>query len=166
MKQQPVSDPPFWEDRLAKAKANKQIHWSVYLCGELMWNKMQEAHREILLREIEPGMKVLDAGCGYGRMARFFPPAYYTGVDISPDLLEIAHTDFPMHRFILGNLKELPFKNLEFDVAFCISIKGMIVGNLGGQEWDKIQIELKRVAKKVLLLEYGDITDFRNYTIV
>lgn len=166
MKQQPVSEPQFWKDRLDRAKANSHLHWSVYLCGRPAWDEMEVAHREILKKEIEPGAKVLDAGCGYGRMARYFDPHDYTGIDISPDLLAVANAAHPKHRFLLGSLKQLPFRDAEFDVAFCVSIKGMVVGNLGSAEWEKMESEIRRVADKVLLLEYGDVSDFRNYVIL
>lgn len=152
----PVSDPAFWKERLQLAKKNGQQHYSVYLCNPTKWQAIYEAHKMILRKEITTTGKVLDAGCGFGRMAALFDPNKYTGVDISPDLLVIAKRENPKKYFALEDLKSLPYKDLEFDFAFCISIKQMIEGNLGKPEWQKIEKELKRVAQKVIILEYEE----------
>lgn len=152
----PVSDPAFWQERLNTAKKNGQLHYSVYLCNQTKWTAIFEAHRQILLKEITTDGRVLDAGCGFGRLAPLFNPNRYTGADISPDLLVEAKRHYPGYQFQLEDLKELPYKDLEFDFAFCVSIKQMIVGNLGPKAWDKIEKELKRVANKVILLEYEE----------
>lgn len=109
------------------------------------------------MKEVLHG-RVLDAGCGYGRSSVYFDD--YVGVDFSPDFIAKAKSKYPGKTFIQGNLKELPFKDKEFDWAFCISIKKMIIDNLGEEEWSKMQKELSRVAKKVLILEYEDPEPF------
>lgn len=150
----PVSTPSFWRDRLRVADQREVLHHSVYICGEELWKKINRVHREILAREIDPSMRVLDAGCGYGRMADVCQN--YTGVDISPDLLARARETFPSARFVEGDLTALSFRDKEFDIAFCVSIRAMIVGNSGESAWAPIAKELQRVAKKVILLEYEE----------
>lgn len=162
----PVNTKQFWKDRLEIAKKNGKIHFSVYLCNLKAWKDIENAHKDIFDKEIKSTDKVLDAGCGYGRMAQFFSDGNYTGVDISTDLLTVAREDYPSHSFIETSLDSLPFKDKEFDVAFCISIKAMIANNLGEEIWLNIENELKRVAKKVLILEYGDVSDYKNYEIL
>lgn len=151
-----VSDPKFWKERLDTAKKNGQLHYSVYLCNPTKWQHIFEAHKKILKKEITTSGKVLDAGCGFGRMASLFNSNRYTGVDISPDLLVVAKRENPTKHFDLEDLKNLSYNDLEFDVAFCISIKQMIIGNLGLPEWQQIQRELRRVAHKIIILEYED----------
>lgn len=139
----------FWKDRIDKAKKGVE-HYSVYICQEAMWERINQVHKEILQKECSG--KVLDAGCGYGRWSELFDD--YLGVDFSPDFIAEAKAKYPNKDFIVGNLKDLPFKDKTFDVAFCVSIKRMVQDNLGNEEWELMQKELKRVAKKVLILEY------------
>lgn len=150
----PVNTPEFWKTRLHDAYRKGHLHYSVYLCPPPMWRAIFEAHKAILQRETEPGMKVLDAGCGYGRTACLFNVRDYTGVDLSPDLLSVAREQYPEKTFLEARLENLPFKDYHFDVAFCTSIKAMVISNLGEEAWGAIERELKRVAKKVLVLEY------------
>lgn len=45
------------------------------------------------------GDVVLDYGCGRGRLARFFDPAQYLGVDVNRYAIEAARAANPAHRF-------------------------------------------------------------------
>jgi ubiquinone/menaquinone biosynthesis C-methylase UbiE len=145
----PVNKLEFWKERIEYADKVKE-HFSVYITHENHWKHINDTHEKIL-KEHATG-KVLDAGCGYGRWSELFTD--YVGVDFSPDFINKAKSKYPSKEFIVGNLKELPFKDKEFDTAFCVSIKKMIQDNLGNKEWDLMEKELKRVAKKVLILEY------------
>lgn len=149
--QKPIDDLNFWKERIDTAQKE---HYSVYVTSERDWERINVNHLDIIDRLIKPSEKVLDAGCGYGRMANFFPN--YTGVDFSPDFIARAKSKYPQKSFVEGNLKSLPFPDQHFDWAFCISIKKMVVDNLGETEWLLMENELKRVAKAVLLLEYED----------
>ena len=142
----PVDQIDFWKERIDTAAKD---YFTVYVTSEGDWKRINEAHGEHF--KMMSG-KILDAGCGYGRNSVFFED--YTGVDFSPDFIEKAKKMFPGKNFIQANLKELPFKDKEFDWAFCVSIKAMIVNNLGEEEWVKMEKELLRVSKNVLLLEY------------
>jgi hypothetical protein len=115
---------------------------------------------EKILKE-ECNGKVLDAGCGYGRWSVLFDN--YVGVDFSPDFIELAKKEYPNKTFIQGDLKALPFKDGEFDSAFCVSIKQMIEGNLGKDVWLEMEKEILRVSKKLVVLEY---TDPENYNVL
>lgn len=154
----PIDQTWFWNERILEAKKRGREHFSVYITKDTDWARIEEAHRKILSREIQKGMKVLDAGCGYGRSSEWFPPKEYTyvGTDFSPDFIREAQQKYSGRRFIQGNLKSLPFGALEFDIAFCISIRQMVMDNLGNREWEAMEKELKRVAKKVLILEYEE----------
>lgn len=156
MNKLPVDTEEFWKARIEKSKEYGDIHHSVYISRTSLWRDIEEAHREVLAKEIPPGSKVLDAGCGYGRCAEWFHYGDYTGVDFSPDFIHLASLDYPSSAFVQADLKNLLFEDLSFDVAFCISMKQMIIGNLGEASWEEIQQELKRVAKKVLILEYEE----------
>lgn len=140
----------FWKNRIDTAVSE---HYAVYVANEVLWKKINESHEEIIRKTITGN--VLDAGCAYGRSSVFFDDDKYMGVDFSPDFIEIAKKKYPNKKFLVEDLKALPFEGQSFDWAFCISIKRMIIDNLGDEVWAKMEKELKRVAKNVLILEYG-----------
>jgi 2-polyprenyl-3-methyl-5-hydroxy-6-metoxy-1,4-benzoquinol methylase len=71
---------------------------------------------------LEPGPRLLDAGCGSGRtldeLARY---GRVSGVDLSPDAVETArrrgHDDVQVAR-----VEELPFADGTFDVVTCLDV--------------------------------------------
>lgn len=155
---QPVDTAPFWKERLERANREGREHYSVYLTHKEAWDRIAATHRKILERETQGLTKILDAGCGYGRASEWFADrkSSYIGVDSSPDFVEKARLDHPGFRFDQNDLRDLPYKDRQFDVAFCISIRQMILGNLGSEYWEAIERELKRVAERVVLLEYEE----------
>lgn len=88
----------------------------------------QEVSRELAMAAgLQPGMRILDAGCGLGGACRMLAAefgAQVTGVDITADYIRTAqqlsaltglqHTT----RFIQGSVLALPFDNNSFDVAW------------------------------------------------
>lgn len=147
----PISDLKFWKDRIARAV---KPHYSVYCIHEAGWKRINDVHQLLFDKYIPKDAKVLDAGCGYGRWAKSFQN--YTGTDFSPDFLDIAKKENPYKTFLQADLRALPFKDKEFDWAFCVSIKRMVQDNMGDDEWQKMEGELKRVSSNVLILEYED----------
>jgi len=147
----PIDKIEFWKERIETAV---KPHYSVYVIHEVGWKQIFNAHKTIISQLIKPTDTVLDAGCGYGRMSVLFDN--YTGVDFSPDFIELATKQFPNKNFIQADLKKLPFHEEQFDWAICVSIKKMVEDNLGIETWESMAKELKRVAKKVLILEYED----------
>lgn len=150
MSNKPVQDPKFWRERL---RTYPEIRQSVYLTNNADWKRLCEVHKSIINELIKPNDNVLDAGCGYGRLSEWIEN--YTGIDLSPDLIEKAKSLYPDKDFIVGTLKKLPYQDNEFDWAICVSIKAMIIGNCGEDEWKEMEKEIKRVAKKLLILEYS-----------
>lgn len=157
----PVNKLDFWKDRIEYAKKGRE-HYSVFIANDSQWKDINTKHKEILEKEIKETDNVIDLGCAYGRSSEMVK-GKYTGIDFSPDFIEIARTKYPDKRFVLGSLKELPFEDKEFDIGFMVSVKAMIISNLGSEEWAIMQKECERVCKKLLILEYGqgdkDITN-------
>lgn len=155
----PIYDVAFWRERLANAKEMGEIHRSVYHCSLGQWEEIENQHRKILADYIKPNDSILDAGCGYGRLINLLPESWlgdYRGVDLSEDFISLAKDIFPQRedQFQVANLNNLPFDHKQFDWAICVSIKQMVVGNKGENDWRFISNELHRVVKKVLILEY------------
>ena len=83
--------------------------------------------REILGREVDyvrawlGGCKrILDVGCGPGIFERGLEELDITGVDSSPEMLEVAR-GLADNRFVLGSAEELPFPDSSFDGLFFIA---------------------------------------------
>ncbi|MFH1207455.1 MAG: methyltransferase domain-containing protein [Patescibacteria group bacterium] len=76
-----------------------------------------------LMEYIAIGEKVLDAGCGNGRLYELLKEKHveYAGLDLSGELIAIAKRQYPELKFIAGNILDLPFPPGSFDVVFCIA---------------------------------------------
>ena len=75
------------------------------------------------LAYVKPGDRVLDVGCGNGRLVELFKSVNinYTGLDISEELIKIAQAKYPNNNFIVGNLVDLPNFSTQFDSVFAIA---------------------------------------------
>jgi ubiquinone/menaquinone biosynthesis C-methylase UbiE len=77
---------------------------------------------------VKPNNRVLDFGCGNGRLAGFLENIYgeYVGVDISQKLLNIAKQRYSNEKTefikISGQAAKLPFRDNHFDVVFSIAV--------------------------------------------
>ena len=77
--------------------------------------------RELLGFEFED---LLDVGCGTGPMiellTRELPGKSYTGLDLTPRMIEVANQKgIDGARFVVGDAEDLPFDDGSFDVVIC-----------------------------------------------
>lgn len=63
------------------------------------------------------GSHILDAGCAGGRDTAYFTEQGYqvTGLDLSEGLITTARIKHPKCTFVVGDFRELPFQDKEFD---------------------------------------------------
>lgn len=68
---------------------------------------------------VPPGSRVLDAGCGPGRVGAVLHARGHTvvGVDADPVLIEAAQDDHPGPRWLVGDLSTLDLPEDPFDIA-------------------------------------------------
>lgn len=151
----PVDKIDFWKERIDQAKNNNEMHYSVFIANKNVWKDLNTKHQAIFGKEIKQSDSVIDLGCGYGRSSEMIECKRYVGVDFSPDFIAEAQKRYSNKEFVLSSLNMLPFRDKEFDVGFMVSVKAMIVNNLGEEVWKPMQKECKRVCKKLLILEYG-----------
>ncbi|MGI5828062.1 MAG: class I SAM-dependent methyltransferase [Patescibacteria group bacterium] len=75
---------------------------------------------------VKPGMKVLDVGCGNGRLIPEFSgkKISYLGIDFSETLIEQAKERFPKRRFLLRDITTLQgWSHIgEYDALFCLGV--------------------------------------------
>lgn len=75
--------------------------------------------------EIKDGQKILDVGCGSGRLIPVFnnKKIDYLGIDKSKELIGHAKINYPGYRFGQGDLLELSLvPDINFDYVFCAAV--------------------------------------------
>jgi len=77
----------------------------------------------VFKKYIKSGDKVLDAGCGNGRLYDSLQELKidYQGVDISSKLIKTARSKFPKAKFAVADILTLPFTDQQFDVLLSIA---------------------------------------------
>jgi SAM-dependent methyltransferase len=159
---EPILEPSYWAKRLREAPP-EQLHTAVFKCPLDRWRRIEAKHREILARLIGPADSVLDAGCGWGRLLELMPAGWegiYCGVDLSPDFVRLAERRWPRHHFYVGDLRSLPPAiDLKFSWAVLVSVRPMVRRNCGDEVWAQMERELRRVAKRLLFLEYDEASE-------
>lgn len=68
---------------------------------------------------VAPGSRILDAGCGPGRVGAELYARGHTvvGVDVDPELIAAAQADHPGPRWVVGDLSEFTLDEQPFDAA-------------------------------------------------
>jgi ubiquinone/menaquinone biosynthesis C-methylase UbiE len=92
------------------------------------------------------GDKILDLGCGNGRLVELFrgKNIEYTGIDNSQKLIEIARQKYSNVNFQFFDGLKIPFPDNHFDVVYCIAVLHHIPGIDLRQEFLR---EARRVLK-------------------
>ena len=134
------------------------MHLAVW-CSPRRW-LLHHSRRHALILEklIEPHHSVLDAGCGYGRLLEIMPSSwkgYYLGVDLCPEFIDLARRRHPGREFMVADLRDLSAVRRRFDWAVLVSIKYTLIGNAGEVVWQQAEDEIKRVADRLLFLEWA-----------
>lgn len=79
-----------------------------------------------LAKYLDPGDKVLDLGCGNGRLFGLLKEKNinYSGIDSSEKLISIAKEKYPEDslRFSVAEALRLPFPDDSFDKIYCIAV--------------------------------------------
>lgn len=119
-------------NRIATAFSNKRS----YITPDLLEFK----------KYISSGDKVLDLGCGNGRLLDMLAGLEfdYLGVDMSANLLEIAKEKHRNNKFLKMDGKTIPAPDNYFDVVFCLAVLHHIPSFASRQEFLK---EICRVLK-------------------
>jgi len=121
---------------------------------EYLWDDLKS-----LGKYVKEGDKVLDLGCGNGRLQELFKTnseqrtvnseqrtvnnIEYIGVDQSEGLIRIAKERTPGVEFHVAELTQLPFEDNSFDAIYCIAV----FCHLPPESHHQALAEMKRVLK-------------------
>ena len=82
---------------------------------------------EIYRTLVQPGLRVLEVGCGRGDLLTRLEPSYGVGVDFSPEMIRRARARHPHLTFVQADAHALPFTQT-FDV--------ILLSDLASELWD------------------------------
>ena len=116
---------------------------------------------------IKDGEKVLDLGCGNGRLLEILQDKKieYIGVDSSRKLIEIAKEKHPNFQFLVADALSLPFLENSFDKVFSISVFHHIPSEELRLQFLK---EIKRILKPkgILILTVWNLWQKRYFLLI
>jgi tRNA (uracil-5-)-methyltransferase TRM9 len=100
---------------------------------------------ESLANYVLPKEKVLDLGCGNGRLLQLFREIEidYTGTDSSEKLINIAKRTYPNDTFQVADALDLPFPPNSFDKVYSVAVLHHIPS-------ERLRIKFIEEAKRVL----------------
>ncbi|MHA1555782.1 MAG: class I SAM-dependent methyltransferase [Candidatus Heimdallarchaeota archaeon] len=84
-------------------------------------------YREIFSRvDIRGSKAILDVGCGTGTFLNIISETEtngtkLVGIDLSPEMIKIAHTKYPNIDFIVADSDALPIRDLAFSKVFSVT---------------------------------------------
>lgn len=90
-----------------------------------VYNMCRKDYPDVLAElEKEPFTDLLDCGCGTGPMLSLlhekYPDKHYTGIDLTPKMIEIAKKkNMKGVELVVGDCENLPFADNSFDVVIC-----------------------------------------------
>jgi ubiquinone/menaquinone biosynthesis C-methylase UbiE len=117
--------------RTDRHKHDRLIHWArFYDVGNRLLGRRGRRMRAMLADDLQlgPGDRVLDVGCGPGRLATIFaervlPSGSVDGIDPSPEMIKLATTraqkDGIPISFQVAFAQQLPFPDATFDALSC-----------------------------------------------
>lgn len=86
---------------------------------------------QILKSRFDQAFKILDAGCGEGRNLNYFIKNDFNvwGIDKNADSIQMLNylaksinKEYPLDRFAVGSVEDMPYKNQEFDAIISSAV--------------------------------------------
>lgn len=91
-------------------------------------------YEQVKLKIKNGELKILDLGCGYGRLSghilRDFPEVKTFGIDVSSNYVNLYNKNLsPRGKAVAGDVRKLPFKDSFFDNVFMVTTLMYLVKN-------------------------------------
>lgn len=88
------------------------------------WPEFEEFLKNLKFKKNTKKIKLLDIGCGNGRLYNFLKaePIDYIGIDNNRAFLKIAKQKYPDAKFRYADAVKLPFSAKSFDSVWCIAV--------------------------------------------
>src|SRR4051794_40065030 len=133
-----------------------------YLKNAFTYGTAQEVEFLVDALELRPGSRVLDVGCGPGRHAAALSARGIdvTGIDLSPDFVDLARAAAPDATFRVQDVRDLDDVEM-FDALYCLCQGGF--GLLGGADDERVLANFARALKPTRRLA---LTAFSSYFVV
>ena len=107
-------------------------HWDDIACKRDAWHGMGKWYHERLTEiyrfHVTPGQRVLELGCGNGRLLASLQPFHGVGVDFSKEMIQRAGQKYPNLSFIHADAHDISQIDETFDV--------IILSDLVNDLWD------------------------------
>ena len=104
--------------------------------------------RDKIVQLLPPNEVMLDVGCGSSMLYKHLPQDIsqrYTGVDFTPEFIELCKKKYPEGRWLVEDARTLTFPDNSFHLVNSTTVLQHI------PEWRKAARELVRVAKKYVV---------------
>ena len=86
--------------------------------------------------------RILDLGCGTGKLLSALNPSYGVGVDISSNMISIAQKNYPKHEFIIGDIRN---EKIGYKIREHSNAKIPVLIIIGKQEAENKQLSVRRL---------------------
>ncbi|SDT59640.1 class I SAM-dependent methyltransferase [Bradyrhizobium canariense] len=130
---------------------------------------IDQIHWQALRRQLPRSGRLLDVGCGVGRMAQRVCTRGldYTGADISRKMIETAKAanEKTSAKFVHLAERPMPFDEAEFDLILTVMVYQYVVG---GPDNASFVDELRRVIRRggrLIMIEQGSLSGQRSGTV-
>ena len=107
----------YWENRAGEHGAKAVGYDNLPMS---MLEVEDNERKEFIFKHCPRGIPTLDYGCGTGKYAQEFE--FYTGLDITKTLIDVAREDNPKKRFFLIDDIKLPRTSVRFDMFFTVTV--------------------------------------------
>lgn len=135
----------YWNERGLDNIKPLSIKYGEYPEG---WNPVEMIRKYIA----SEGKKVVELGCGYGRLCSAFDPENYLGLDINKNAINKANGSYPEYRFqAVGKDVEYPISDLYFAYTVFLHIDDSSAFDI-----------LKRVSSKTDAIVIAEILSRKN----
>ena len=146
--------PGYYEKKLAAERLQQ-----VYAIASARVRQYLNAEINFVCHRIQPGDRVLELGCGFGRVLKTLGQATHLifGIDTSLESLQLARrlAGAPGYHLALMNAVQTGFTEDAFDLTVCIQ-NGISAFNVDSDDLIKESVRITRPGGRVLFSSYAE----------